>query len=240
MKKTIITLMALAGVSMADTLTISNANNKASTESTLFTDVAADISILTTVNAGLNTTTDYVESSYFADTNVGDGGSFTYTLTFTPTEDLVLNDLSLDFFLSNKDGKAQRSDKSFSYALTLSSSGENAEVLYSTEKTTLDTGWTGKTDNAKVTYADSPYKTDGTINATEAKSNTLTLEFKDGIALSAGAEYKLAVSIARANNTNNGYYAGIGNITMAVVPEPATATLSLLALAGLCARRRRK
>lgn len=28
--------------------------------------------------------------------------------------------------------------------------------------------------------------------------------------------------------------------TLAVIPEPATATLSLLALAGLCARRRRK
>ena len=34
-------------------------------------------------------------------------------------------------------------------------------------------------------------------------------------------------------------YAG-GNITLTIVPEPATATLSLLALAGLAARRRRK
>ena len=30
------------------------------------------------------------------------------------------------------------------------------------------------------------------------------------------------------------------NLTMSIVPEPTTATLSLLALAGLCARRRRK
>ena len=35
------------------------------------------------------------------------------------------------------------------------------------------------------------------------------------------------------------YKAGIKNITVTNIPEPATATLSLLALAGLCARRRR-
>ena len=35
-------------------------------------------------------------------------------------------------------------------------------------------------------------------------------------------------------NANGDVYAGL------IVPEPATATLSLLALAGLCARRRRK
>ena len=31
-----------------------------------------------------------------------------------------------------------------------------------------------------------------------------------------------------------------GSLVMVLVPEPTTATLSLLALAGLCARRRRK
>lgn len=36
------------------------------------------------------------------------------------------------------------------------------------------------------------------------------------------------------------YDAGTKNISVAAVPEPATGTLSLLALAGLCARRRRK
>lgn len=35
-------------------------------------------------------------------------------------------------------------------------------------------------------------------------------------------------------------YHADGSVTVAAVPEPATATLSLLALAGLCARRRRK
>ena len=32
----------------------------------------------------------------------------------------------------------------------------------------------------------------------------------------------------------------LGGISYEVTPEPTTATLSLLALAGLCARRRRK
>ena len=35
-------------------------------------------------------------------------------------------------------------------------------------------------------------------------------------------------------------YSNAGTVSITLVPEPATATLSLLALAGLAARRRRK
>ena len=45
---------------------------------------------------------------------------------------------------------------------------------------------------------------------------------------------------APTNNDNNWKTATMSNLTVAIVPEPATATLSLLALAGLAARRRRK
>ena len=38
----------------------------------------------------------------------------------------------------------------------------------------------------------------------------------------------------------NGNKAIVANYVTAIVPEPTTATLSLLALAGLAARRRRK
>ena len=44
------------------------------------------------------------------------------------------------------------------------------------------------------------------------------------------------------SSTERGTFAGLtgGSISYTVTPEPTTATLSLLALAGLCARRRRK
>ncbi len=50
-------------------------------------------------------------------------------------------------------------------------------------------------------------------------------------------------SLKIANNDTDGYFTGLGSASVnytAAVPEPATATLSLLALAGLAARRRRK
>lgn len=41
-------------------------------------------------------------------------------------------------------------------------------------------------------------------------------------------------------NDGSGFTSGVKNITVSTIPEPTTATLSLLALAGLAARRRRK
>ena len=38
----------------------------------------------------------------------------------------------------------------------------------------------------------------------------------------------------------DGHKAMVSSVAYSVTPEPTTATLSLLALAGLCARRRRK
>lgn len=43
-----------------------------------------------------------------------------------------------------------------------------------------------------------------------------------------------------ANVMSNLAISGVVSTAAPAVPEPATATLSLLALAGLCARRRRK
>ena len=49
-----------------------------------------------------------------------------------------------------------------------------------------------------------------------------------------------SVELTITDVTENGVRKIGVNYTVLAVPEPATATLSLLALAGLCARRRRK
>ena len=59
------------------------------------------------------------------------------------------------------------------------------------------------------------------------------------------ADSSMTISIKadkNANKNEGGCYVGLtgGTISYQVTPEPTTATLSLLALAGLCARRRRK
>ena len=53
------------------------------------------------------------------------------------------------------------------------------------------------------------------------------------------AWYKNNMSGAGGNGANQSMDYGVNSGVAVVIPEPATATLSLLALAGLCARRRR-
>ena len=61
-------------------------------------------------------------------------------------------------------------------------------------------------------------------------NNGMTVTFSDEVLLNLDTVY----AVAKVKNTAiQGLYA------VAIIPEPATATLSLLALAGLCARRRR-
>ena len=61
--------------------------------------------------------------------------------------------------------------------------------------------------------------------------------------LGAGGSVTISVTVDKNADINEGgCYVGLtgGTISYQVTPEPTTATLSLLALAGLCARRRRK
>ena len=67
----------------------------------------------------------------------------------------------------------------------------------------------------------------------------------NAIDLIAGETYTLNLKITGVNNAENvvdtdGGFVHVGSISASIIPEPTTATLSLLALAGLAARRRRK
>ena len=70
-----------------------------------------------------------------------------------------------------------------------------------------------------------------------------TTSFSGGEDVTLASLYQTTtVNTTKAPNETDGFYVALqgGSISYQVTPEPTTATLSLLALAGLCARRRRK
>ena len=90
--------------------------------------------------------------------------------------------------------------------------------------------------------ADVVKQSSATLTLGQGASTTLTLDK----AVTWGDSYKIIALMNGANNAasitgSNGQLYTLSNITMGAttIPEPATATLSLLALAGLAARRRR-
>jgi hypothetical protein len=68
----------------------------------------------------------------------------------------------------------------------------------------------------------------------------------DGVEVADGSMLQASTYFSNVSDTVSVSYRVSGDVgslvlvSMAVVPEPTTSTLSLLALAGLCARRRRK
>lgn len=87
--------------------------------------------------------------------------------------------------------------------------------------------YTLTTTGQNTTEGDSPQTVTGSVSTTYAESALLT---------------HLSTNITSEMLGDKGWTLPSGTITYTalVVPEPATATLSLLALVGLCARRRRK
>ena len=71
---------------------------------------------------------------------------------------------------------------------------------------------------------------------------TTTVNTTGSYTLGANSTVTVTIDAAKAPNETDGFYVALqgGSISYQVTPEPTTATLSLLALAGLCARRRRK
>lgn len=81
------------------------------------------------------------------------------------------------------------------------------------------------------------YTTEGT-NATAGSLAPVKLTLASDVDIDAGKSISFALNVKE--NNALGTYIGLASATVAIIPEPATATLSLLALCGLAVRRRRR
>ena len=240
MKKTIVALMALAGVAMADTqvwdLSTSVTSGAYLYDATtgLFTD-----------NAGVDgTVLNETDGGGKIQTNI----SFTLNLTEAKkviSDTLILNmDMGGDIGLcvtttglaSTWGGTTSSSRGSVSYDTLLADSGvfTNADGDKCITLTFVETYGSGVQvwSNTTKLINDGSLKSSGNTSLTSIYANNDIIE---ALQFAPGWEGDAIV------DTNAAFSAAvIEKLGAPAIPEPTTATLSLLALAGLAARRRRK
>ena len=119
------------------------------------------------------------------------------------------------------DGENQFSSSNNAYTIVGDSIDVTAGQTYSSLTFTATAGANGGYDFTLTLDGTTQYFS----TSAEFSQNTDNLQFCVG---------------GRLDSANNNSTMTIGGMTVAVTPEPTTATLSLLALAGLCVRRRRK
>ncbi len=228
MKKTIALLCAMAAaVAQADTTPYTLTTTITGTENQqerylVINDVTgttaiAGNSILTAGNVAWN------PAYYIPNVNVGNGGTWTATLSYTLPSDVTsftLSSIDITGVGCNSGGGAQtanndRKVRGVNYTVTVISGDTSTEVGTAS--------WTGVLNDQDddCSFAAS------TITLTDALELT--------------GDFQLVITATR--EAENGCFFGLKDLTLTgttPVPEPTTATLSLLALAGLAARRRRK
>lgn len=251
MKKTLITLLALAGVAGADTVSIApltssegwsvgHQNTKKSTNAVLDTTAAT----LTLTNAdwsrgyGVYTLADAITL-----TNETDRLTVSFTINTTDLNSLVTGTLV-------GSGKA----------ITLghgsyNDSGNGGNGIQSGISTdTTGVFYNMQTDNTGGVFVMPDKKVNNSFTANTPLTLTTTVEWNTTksqfvASLSYGKTSLTSYDLGTSYTLDKLVFSLDGNSTQTVsgvsvsanlVPEPATATLSLLALAGLAARRRRK
>lgn len=228
MKKTIITLLALAGVAAAAPLTLPGTDDftwiPGSNASGIGTGSSAEIiqnlaAAITADNIGNTDLTGwfggsgqaYAQSSYPNDIAITATDSFKFVCRPALNGEYVALGVSLE-------------ETASAITLTFSNDKKAGYSLWSydatTETATELIPTTGLTEAGTV---------DVTYNAADVNPSTLFVVWTANPATETG-------------NAGAGQTVTISNIALSytAVPEPTTATLSLLALAGLAARRRRK
>ncbi len=251
MKKTIIVLMALAGVASA-------AWTNDTTASTSFaisgTDYASDYRLIMNGNDANDTTIEIKATGITTICAIdGNGLDKITSVTFDVDNVLTITDYAK---LSGKAGNTTTLNlgntgsivvtNTFSSnsatALTLNAgllSGETERTLITCDylkvnSITLNiTAPTGYTNGGLVYEYNGAYYSDVTMNASgycTITDVTKTIELEDG----------KVYTVADIQGTGGASIKGLSLLATAPIPEPTTATLSLLALCGLAARRRRK
>lgn len=245
MKKTLITLMALSGLAVADTVV---------TGSDLTWDISSPYKDCTTVSNGNLT---YSGGGWWVS---GPTGTLSNAITLEKEQVLKFS-CSFDFSSTNS-------------ILTLALVGDNGAVVmgksYDNDvklATTNETGdsvsrgyaFAGTNNNGQVANITQGYITmdkEFLVNAGDTVNTNVisftvaydttkaqfvgTLAYNGSTAdITLGETFDVK-AITATFDGDGSYVAHLNDIKLEVIPEPTTATLSLLALAGLAARRRRK
>ena len=227
MKKTIITLLALTGVAMAESLTLTTGIKYDGELHNGYTDPGI---------TGL----DYTYTEWHS-SNLQDNTVFTITVGELYNADRITSStFTLDSVTLKVHHEGWGTNGGRKVILTLNGSDKAVETEYS---------------SAGVTNTDDVgYFTIDNINWTDLSKDaviTLTLTMGKGQDGWGSSYENTNIPLA---STTNGTWSGVSlmsigsvkdgaplvSLGITTVPEPATATLSLLALAGLAARRRRK
>ena len=229
MKKTIIALLALAGVAAAD---YTGSFSWGAEEGAAFTfSNAESIALIleggSSVTAGYKTANSY-PNTFTPNVNVGGADDNTdgtpWTLDFAIVNysgsALTINAITFDAFAFNGQGAAQSVDtKTRDIVFALTGAAE-VSVVHS---------FTNNADPDVKNWDTNP---------------TLTFDAPIVIGAEEGSSAHFTLKVSELNTASNGCFVGLTGATLvtptAAVPEPTTATLSLLALAGLAARRHRK
>lgn len=235
MKKTIITLLALGSLATAaDTeLVLSKAGSGVSEDASFSLEglTISHISATPSVVAGNDTftSTAYTNSLQTFTTNVGNGGAWSYTLSFEVSnvqQGYTVDSIAIDFFThSGKEGSAQNQARDFNLQISLTM--PDSQVVSLRDKSSFSVP-ASQVSN----YVAGAYGADGALFGSY---RTLPLE---SLALTEGT-YTLKIDVSQ--NTHSGTFVALGNVTLSTgtIPEPTSATLSCLALVGLVWRRRR-
>ncbi len=224
MKKTLITLMALAGVAVADTATLtlpgsddftwiagSNANGIGTGASAEIVQQLAtaitDTRIGNTDMVGWfgGTGQGYAQNSYATDISITSSDSFKFTCRPALSGEYVALGVALE-------------NAADAITLSFTTSNKLGYSLWSYDGTTA-------TELIASTY----------VGAAGDVSVTYDAAFVEPTQL-----FVLWTANPAGGHAGGGTAVTVSNIGISYIPEPATATLSLLALAGLAARRRRK
>ena len=248
MKKTIIALMALAGVALAETVTINPLNDTN-------TDNWSHISLRDRATWTLNTT---AGSLTLDDSNWGQAIS-TYDIT---SPNFELDSFSFDISRGNVSAGISVNLIGLDKTISIGSKDyTDGTLFYGTTTVTdaasysLNTKWDQGTTVTPTSLLGSALNYDATASITgttiinDAGNTILTLSVTSTaseatgtatIDLGKGFVLDKIMICGDGANTSKGIWTVSNMSVVGNVPEPSTATLSLLALAGLAARRRRK
>ena len=236
MKKTfpvIVSILALAGSAHSAIVFDYQANPQATTS--FYQPETTGASLTSQTFTGVSnqkTGSNYVDSFLSPNINVGNGNAWSVSLSFTVTEAVTVDSIALNLFTFSGANAVQNSDRRGAYTFDLKLGDKVLASCSNSNLTYLGTGDVnaGSSQQANV-------GTLGQLGGSSGIHEEGTLN--QAVTLSAGNTYTLELSLNRGQETQ-GYFVGLGAIELNTIPEPATASLSILGMAALMMRRRRR